>query len=416
MVAKTSGKTLFVGIQELITLKGAAEKEGRRVKEKDLSILNDGAFLVENGLLQWVGRRDEASSVVNSEVEQVDLQAQTVLPAFIECHTHSIFGGDRFDEFELRLTGVSYEEISRRGGGIRSTVKNTRESSDEILVKDLKSRVEEFRRQGVSSVEVKTGYGLSTKEELRLLKLVKSINDPRVITTFLGPHSTSPEFNQLDEYLEDLITKALPEVAQRNLASRVDIFIESGFFTPKQAEKYFEAAKRLGFDISVHAEQLSWSGGIQKAVEFGAKSVDHCVNASDEDTNILSESQTTSVLLPSADFYLDIGYPPARKLIDEGVRVALSTDFNPGSSPSQSIELCSLLARLKMKMSLPEVFSAWTVGAAHVLGLEKQQGSLEVNKLADFTVWNKSWRSFFYNFQEIHPRDLYLSGKRVAFS
>ncbi len=235
------------------------------------------------------------------------------------------------------------------------------------------------------------------------------------MSTFLGPHSSSPDFSNLDEYLDDLIRNALPKVKADKLSLRVDIFIESGFFTPDQAHRYFEAAKRLGFQISVHAEQLSWSGGIQKALEFQANSVDHCVNASDEDIQKLSESETTAVLLPSADFYLDIEYPKARRLIDSGARVAISTDFNPGSSPSQSLELCSLLARIKMKMTLPEVFSAWTVGAAHVLGIQKNHGSLEVGKHANFSVWNKPWSSFFYNFEEIHPRDLYLSGKRVAF-
>src|SRR5690606_597835 len=152
------------------------------------------------------------------------------------------------DEFELRLTGVSYEEISKRGGGIRSTVKSTRQADEASLLSDLKARVVEFRRQGVSTIEVKSGYGLSTEEELRLLRLAKGLKDPRVITTFLGPHSSSPDFQSLDEYLEDLITNALPQVSKESLASRVDIFIESGFFTPQQAERYFEAAKSLGFD------------------------------------------------------------------------------------------------------------------------------------------------------------------------
>lgn len=413
-MAENTDKKLFLDIGEMMTLKGAAQKKGRKPLKEDLSVINDGAILVEAGVIQWVGTRTEALKKF-PQCESISLNVHTLLPAFIECHTHSLFSGERFSEFEMRLNGVSYQEISKQGGGIRSTVKNTREASDEELLQSLKKRVERFRSQGVSVIEVKTGYGLSVEEELRQLRLLKSLGDSNLSPTFLGPHSSSPEFQDLDAYLNDLIDRGLPELKKESLAKRVDIFIEKGFFTPEQAEKYFLAAQKLGLDISVHAEQLSWSGGIKKALKFNAKSVDHCVNVSDEDIEGLINSETTSVLLPSADFYLDIDYPPARKMIDAGVRVALSTDFNPGSSPSQSIELCSVLARLKMKMTLPEVFCAWTVGAAHVLGIEDQVGSIEVGKRADFSTWNKSWAAFFYDFSEIQPKDLYLSGKRVAF-
>ena len=411
-------KQLFLDIQQLITLEAAAKKQGRQIREEDLSVISDGAFLVsEEGRILWTGARKEAlKNYSGPDFKMVSLGAQTVLPAFLECHTHSLFAGERFEEFELRLTGVSYEEISRRGGGIQSTVNATRQASSEELKKLLQKRIQNFRKQGVGVVEVKSGYGLSLKEELRLLEVIRSLKDPLVVPTFLGPHSASPETPNLDEYMEDLIRKGLPEVSKRSLAHRVDIFIEKGFFTLEQAERYFKAATDMGFQVAAHVEQLSRQGGADLARKFKALSVDHCVNLSDEDIQELSNSSTTSVLLPSADLYLNVDYPPARKLIDQGARVALSTDFNPGSSPSQSLELCSLLARLKMKMTLPEIFSAWTVGAAFALGLEKDRGNLEVGKFADFQVWDKPWSSFFYNFEEIHPRDLYLSGKSVAIS
>jgi imidazolonepropionase len=406
-------KTLYTEIKNLITMEGAAKKKGRHVGEEDFGLIRDGAFLVsEEGKIEWTG---PASSAPTKDVRVVALKAQTVLPAFIECHTHSIFAGQRFQEFEEIIQGVSYQEISKKGGGIRLTMKATREASEEELKSLLQKRVTEFRRQGVSTVEVKTGYGLSLKEELRLLRVIQSLGDPFVMPTFLGPHGSSPEHENLESYLKELMEKALPQVAAEKLAARADIFVEKGFFTKEQAHRYFQAARDLGLRLSVHAEQLSHSGGIQEAVAFQAASVDHCVNASAEDLRQLAASETTAVLLPSADFYLNIGYPPARLMIDQGVRVALSTDFNPGSSPSQSLELCSLLARVMMKMTLPEIFSAWTVGAAHVLGVEERQGSLQPGKQADFSVWDKSWNAFFYDFDKNRPKDLYLLGKRVAF-
>lgn len=408
-------ETLFVGIRELLTLSGAHLKAGRHIQEEDLSLIPDGAIHVRDGVVQWVGRRQDWQQGSN-KIGQVDLQAQTVLPAFLECHTHSLFGGNRHEEFELRQRGVSYSEISQRGGGILSTVRHSRAESDSSLIESLKARVKNFRLQGVSTIEVKTGYGLSVEQELRHLRLIQSLQDERVIPTFLGPHAPSPEHDNLDSYLDDVMRSALPIVSKEKLARRADIFIESGFFSPQQARRYFEALQKHGLEISVHAEQLSWSGGIEVALDHQAKSVDHCVNMNDQDLVRLSQSDTTVVLLPSADFYLDISYPPARALIEKGGRVALSTDFNPGSSPSQSLELCSLLARIKMKMTLPEIFSAWTVGPSYVLGLENEQGSLDVGKQANFSVWNKPWSAFFYNFEEIQPQDLYLDGKRVAFT
>lgn len=411
-------KTLFTGIREVLTMAGAMKKGGRKVGPSDLSMIPKAAILVdEMGLIEWIGPEKECSFLsLSADTLKISLKDQTVVPSFIECHTHSLFAGDRTPEFEMRLLGASYQEISKKGGGIRSTMKATREASDQSLKNSLAQRLENFRRQGVSTVEVKTGYGLSVAEELRQLRLIKDLSDNLISPTFLGPHSSSPEFANLDDYLTSVIDEALPVVAQDHLAQRVDIFIEAGFFTPDQAERYFRKAQSLNLEISVHAEQLTWSGGIQKALQFGAKSVDHCVNVNENDIAKLASSETTAVLLPSADLYMEIPYPPARRLIDQGVRVALSTDFNPGSSPSQSIELCSLLARVQMKMSLPEIFSAWTVAPAHVLSIESKQGSLEKGKRADFSVWNKSWSSFFYDFSEIHPQEVYLLGKRVAFT
>lgn len=412
-------KTLFMGIETLLTLKGAAQKSGRNLLESDLSPIKDAAILSLDGKIEWIGTAVEAESLgymKAPEVQKISLNAKTVLPSFLECHTHSIFAGDRTEEFEQRLQGMSYQEISKQGGGILSTVHSTRQASDQELLRLLRQRIQAFRAQGVSVVEVKTGYGLNVEQEIRLLRIINSLNDDLVVSTFLGAHSISPEQKDMKLYVQDLCQKALPQIQKEKLSERVDIFIESGFYTPDLAKSYFECAKALGFQITAHVEQLSHSGGLHQALQFQALSVDHCVQANASDIENLSKSDTTAVLLPSSDFYMNIPYPPARKMMDGGVRVALSTDFNPGSSPSQSVELVSVLARLQMKMKLHEVLVAWTVGAAHALGLSSEHGSLVKGHRCNFSVLDQPWTSMFYDLSGTKIKEMILNGKRVAFS
>lgn len=406
---------ILKNISTLLTLAGAAAKDGRRVQSEDLGISLKQAVVSLNGRIDWVGPSQKIPKqyAQKKNLKEFDMKGQTVLPGFVEAHTHLIFAGDRAAEFEMRNQGVSYQEIAARGGGILSTMKQTRTSSVADLVKSGQKRLDHFTRQGVTTVEVKSGYALNHKDELKVLKAIQELQGARTVSTFLGAHSLPPEFKTYEDYLDFLRLEVLPVVKKKKLAGRVDIFIEKGFFPPEAGKKYLLAAKELGFDVLVHADQLSLSGGSQVAVEVGALSADHLLQVSDKEIQSLAKSSVTCVLLPAADLYMKTPYPPARKLIEAGARVALATDFNPGSSPTQDLNLVGLLARLEMKMSLPEVISAYTVGAAAALALSHEVGSIELGKSADFVSTQQDWQTLFYSVGQPAADQVFLRGKRV---
>lgn len=271
----------------------------------------------------------------------------------------------------------------------------TREASDEILRSSLVGRIAEFVRQGVTTLEIKTGYALDQQHELRCLRLLNEKFQIPIVPTYLGAHSIPPEFSTAREYLQFIESTMLPLI--RGLTSRVDIFIERGFFDFDEGLDFLSKAKQMGFQTTVHADQLSLSGGTDAAMAIGAKSADHVIMLDSERIAELGKTEVTAVLLPMADLYMKCAYPKAREMIAKGCRVALATDFNPGSCPSQDLALVGLLARLEMKMTLPEVIAAYTVGASHTLGLESLVGSLEVGKDANFICINSDWDQLFYS-------------------
>ncbi len=398
-------------IKTLLTLQGAFEKGGRKTKVEDLSIIKNACLVCDetSGKILFVGLDSKLNSFLKNysfqnklkfKVNEVLLKNKTVLPGFIDCHTHSVFAGNRFEEFELRNQGATYQEIAASGGGILSTMRATREISFNNLFELTKNRISNFYNQGVTTVEVKSGYALNLKHEIKQLKVIKKLNELRefsnCIPTFLGAHALPPEFKSYEEYLNEIVQNWLPQIKKNKLANRVDIFIEKGFFEKSAAEKYLKSVKALGFEIAIHADQLTLSGGTELAVALGAFSADHMIQVKDKEISAISSSETTSVLLPTADLYLKCNYPPARALIDSGARVALATDFNPGSSPTQDIMLVGLLARLYMKMTLPEVIAAFTVNGAYALGLQNQIGCLRVGHQADLIATSEDWQGLFY--------------------
>lgn len=404
---------LFKNIKTLYSFDGFARKKGRKVTDEDFSRLDNAALVESKGKIEWVGKYKELPALYKKKnLKVVDLKNKNIFPAFIDCHTHCVFGGDRKAEFERKIRGESYQDIAKSGGGILYTVKQTRKADLKSLIRTRDKVLNRFISQGVSTVEIKTGYGLDKKSEFKLLESIKAPSKIRIIPTFLGPHAVPPEFKNSSDYVRELLNW-LKEIKKKSLANRVDIFIEKGYFDSSIAEVFLKEAKTLGFLISVHAEQLSHSGGVEVALSMGANSVDHVVCINEVDIKNISRSETTAVLLPSSDFYLNIPYPPARKLIDQGARVALSTDFNPGSSPTQNIGFIGLLARLKMKMTLPEVFCALTVSAAYALGEELRLGSLSKNKFCDFFVTEMEEHDFFYDASDMRVEELWSFGKRV---
>ena len=380
------------GFREALTFEGVAKKQGRRVRDEDLSRIVSPVLVEDQGVIVFLG--DERELKKHSElwgklsrIEPVDCKDQLLMPSFKECHTHLIFAGDRKDEFERRNRGESYQSIAQRGGGIRKTMAATREASNLELEALALKRIQQFKRQGISHLEVKSGYALNFEDELRVLELIRHLQtstDVHLVSTFLGAHSVPPEFDSASQYLEFLSETLLPAIKQKKLSHRVDAFAEKSYFEGPSLKAYLEKAKALDFDLTLHAEQLSHSGGARLALELGAKSADHLVQCTDQEIELFAKSKTIAVLLPTADFYLKIDYPRARAFLDAGARVALATDYNPGSSPTQDLSLVGVLARLEMKMSLSEVLTAYTYSAAAALGLEQEIGCLSPGQRACF--------------------------------
>lgn len=370
------------------------------------------AFVTDKGIIRWLGPQNKVPKNFKFR-KKVDLKNQLVFPSFIECHTHSIFAGSRAEEFEMRNQGATYLEIAQNGGGILSTMKATREASIKNLLSETQQRVDRFVAQGVSTLEIKSGYALDLENEVKLLNVVKKLKGPRIISTFLGAHAKPPEFQTHSEYLKYLAVTVLPVIKKKKLADRVDIFIEHGFFEKTESQAFLKQAAHLGFHITVHANQLSLSAGAEVALNLNAKSADHLIFMNEGLIKAFANSKTVAVLLPMADLYLKCAYPPARKLIDAGACVALATDYNPGSCPSQDLATVGLLARLEMKMTLPEVFKAYTFGAACALGIEAEEGRLEVGKLANFIATQASLADFFYSAGFTPEHQLFIRGKAV---
>lgn len=406
--------TIYMDIAKAFTLSGAAAKRARHVGTKDLSPITDAVLVERDGKLLWLGTRATFNAAQFPDARVISLGGRTVLPGFVECHTHSVFAGSRAQEFEWRVQGQSYQEIARKGGGILSTVRATRAADERTLGALAQTRALRFAEQGVTTLEIKSGYGLDLETELRCLRVARAVQGPRVVTTYLGAHARAPEYNTLAEYIDFVNSEVLPRVARDRLADRVDIYIEDGFFDLALAERYLRQARELGFALTAHAEQLSRIGGTDLSLNFAPQSVDHVVYLSEEDIDRLARTETTAVLLPTSDLYLKMRYPPARALIERGARIALSTDFNPGTAPSQNLSLVGVLSRLYMGLTQAEVLVGMTLGAAFALGLEATIGSLEVGKSCDLAICDGNLEDLFYSVGHHPVRATISRGQLIA--
>jgi imidazolonepropionase len=355
-------------------------------------LIEDAAIVVEGDRLAWVGARDELPARWRSAAaEQHDAGGALVTPGLIDCHTHLVYAGDRAREFELRLHGASYEEIARAGGGIASTVAATRAASESELLAQSLPRLRALVQEGVTTMEVKSGYGLSLEHERKCLHVARSLarHAPlEVRTTFLGAHALPPEFAQRpDDYIAEVL-RMLPVLQSEGLVDAVDAFCERIAFTPAQTEKVFEAAKRCGVPVKLHAEQLSDSGGAQLAARFGALSCDHLEWLSDAGAAAMAGSGSVAVLLPGAFYFLrDTRVPPVASLREHGVPIAVSTDCNPGSSPCTSLLLMLNMACTLFRLTPEESLAGVTRNAARALGLH-DRGALAPGLRADFVLWD----------------------------
>ena len=388
----------YIHAAEILTGAGVRKKDGRRLQEEDLSRVSDGAVIFSTKKIgrtevpdrvEWVGE-SKALPKKYARVKKKDLKGQSsIVPGLIDCHTHLVFAGDRSEEFALRCAGMSYEEIARRGGGIVSSVKSTREATARELEKLAIARVKESRAFGVKTLEIKSGYGLGTAHELKILRVAQKLKrhfpDMTFSVTFLGAHAF-PKEKSRESYLREILEEMLPQVAREKLADSCDVFVDEGYFTIEEASHILNKAKSLRLKIKVHADELGNTECAQFAAQMGALSADHLLQISEAGIRKLAASQTVAVLLPGTAFYLKAPQAPARKLIEAGACVAISTDFNPGTCMSLSLPTMLTIGALYLQMSRAELFASVTYNAAKALGLSDRKGSVEPGLDADLTI------------------------------
>ena len=403
---------------QLVTLAGP--QRGRVGTELgQLSLVQNGGILVTDGAIVATGPSDLIEQRLPSDAVVVDAGARVVLPGFIDAHTHPVFAGNRVDEFERRARGASYEEIAAAGGGIRSTVGKTRASTETDLQQQSLKHAQWFLQCGTTTIEAKSGYGLSLTEELKILRVIRGLRTQTAlefIPTFLGAHAV-PEEHQANpqRYVQLIINEMLPAIAAEGLAEYCDIFCERGYFDLETSRRILAAAQSHGLGLRMHVDQLTNSGGAQLAAELGAATADHLEQTEDDGITALRRSNVQPVLLPGSVYALGKSrYPRARDMIDAGLAVVLATDFNPGSSPTPSIPMILSLAATQMKMTPAEGVTAATINAAYSLGRGDQIGSLEAGKLANFAIFDcEDYRELAYYFGIPQTRSVYVRGERV---
>ncbi len=401
-------KLAVVGCSELVTLAGPARaRTGAELRE--LAIIRNGAMLVHDGRIERVGPRSEIA--IDKDAEVIDASGRVVMPGFVDAHTHPVFAGNRAGEFEQRAAGATYQEIAAAGGGIRSTVRATRAASEAEIVAAASRYAGWFLRNGTTTIEAKSGYGLSVEDELKLLRAIARIGPVRAVPTFLGAHEIPDEYRgRREEYVELVIHEMLPRAAP--LAKFCDVFCEPRVFPVEDARRVLRAARGRGLGLRMHADQLENGGGAMLAAELGAATADHLEHTDREGIAALARAGVQPVLLAGSVYALGLRqYPDARAMIDAGLAVVLATDFNPGSSPTPSIPMILSLAATQMKMTTAESITAATINAAYSVGLGGEIGSLERGKRADFVIHDcADYRELAYFFGVEPAKACYVDG------
>ncbi len=381
------------------------------------SIIEGATLAVHAGRIAWIGQRRDLPDTLR-EGPAIDVAGALVTPGLVDCHTHLVFAGNRAREFEMRLAGATYEEIARAGGGIASTVAATRAASVTQLRCESLARLDAMAREGVTTVEIKSGYGLDPANELKCLRVARSLASERrmrVVTTLLAAHAVPPEFaGRGDDYIDLVCRETIPAAARDGLADAVDAFCESIAFTPGQTRRVFETARRLGLRTKLHADQLRDLGGAALAAHFGALSADHLEYASEAGIEALARSGTVAVLLPGAFYFLrETKLPPIDAMRRHGVRMAVASDCNPGTSPIASPLAILNMACTLFRLTPEEALAGMTLNAARALGLEAECGSLEVGKSADLVAWNAEQPAeLCAQIGALRPLDVFFAGER----
>ncbi len=384
---------------------------------RDLAIIEHGSVVLDDQRILWVGADADVPSLPG-DTAIIDATGKVVLPGLIDSHTHLVYTGSRETEFEQRLTGMTYQEIAAQGGGINATVARVRSASKSELKAATRQRLERLLEFGVTTVEVKSGYGLSLSDEVKCLEVVAELNTEgpiELVPTFLGAHAIPPEYrNDRDGYVRLLIDEMLPEIARCRLAEFCDVFCETGVYSLEESETILTAAQRLGFKLKLHADELTPLGGAELAARLGAVSADHLLRITKRGIEALAAAGTIATLLPGTAFFLGVDYAPARQLIQHGVAIALASDCNPGTSPTENLPLVGTMACTQMKMLPAEAIAALTLNAAAALGRGQSLGSLSPGKQADLIVCDvPDYRHLFYHFGVNHVSTVIKRGRVV---
>ncbi len=390
---------LIENARQIIT----CNSEGKRYKsgknQSRLDIAENSTIYIEDGIIKWIGKKLPAG-LKRRDLETINAGNKVVTPGFIDSHTHLVFAGNRVDEYAMRLAGKSYEQIAKAGGGILKTVGEVRKSSEAQLTKLALERLKRFTTYGVTSVEAKSGYGLDTGNEIKMLEVIYTLNQKSpldIYPTFLGAHAVPPDLTR-KEYIELIIHDMIPKVSERRLAYFIDVFCELNYFTAKETDTILQHGAKFGLIPKLHTNQFYSIGGINAAVENKAVSVDHLEVMKPGDIKALIGTGIVACLLPGVSYFLDIPYAPARKLIESNIPVAIATDYNPGSCMIENIQLIMNLAANQLKMSIEEVFNAVTINAAAALGISERVGSIEPGKQADLLIFDiPDYRYLLYN-------------------
>ncbi|HEY8187529.1 MAG TPA: imidazolonepropionase [Pyrinomonadaceae bacterium] len=384
---------------------------------RELSIVTGGAMFVVDERIAKVGQLEAIEPLIDADCDVIDAGGRVLMPGFVDAHTHPVFAGTRAGEFEERASGATYQEIAARGGGIQSTVRATREATLDELVSAGKRYAGWFLRTGTTTVEAKSGYGLTVEDELKILRAIKQLNREtqlRYVPTFLGAHDIPPEYkSRREQYVSLIVDEMLPRVSEEKLAEYCDVFCEDKVFTNDESWKILTSARCHGLGLRIHADQLSLSGGAKLASELGTVTADHLEHTDADGIQALKSAGVQPVLLPGSVYALGSSrYPAAREMIDAGLAVVLASDFNPGSSPTPAMPMILSLASTHMRMTPAESITASTINAAHTLNRGDSIGSLEPGKLADFVIHDcGDYRDLAYFFGIEHPWKVYAAGR-----
>lgn len=408
-------QTLIINIKELLQVRQPNVDKVSGAEMAILPTIKNAFLLIEDDLIKAFGPMENCPS---TDATIIDATGKTILPAWCDSHTHIVYAGNREQEFVDRINGLTYEEIANRGGGILNSAKKLHETTENEIFEQSKTRLEEVMRLGTGAVEIKSGYGLSVDDELKMLRVIQRLKADYKIaikSTFLGAHAFPTEFKQNHQgYIDLIVNDMIPAIANEGLAEYIDVFCETGYFSVEETQRILEAGKKYGLIPKIHVNQFNAIGGVAAGVKYNALSVDHLEIVTPEDIEVLKNTATMPVALPSCSYFLSIPYTPAREMINAGLPLALATDFNPGSTPSGNMNFVVATACIKMKMTPEEAINAATINGAYAMGLSKTHGSITVGKKANLII-TKPIPSFYqlpYAFGSNLIESVWIDGKK----